>query len=176
MSESINTFEIPEWQGSAYQKFAKNWCYKQGWRVSHILGDYDDFLAQCALWYVEVCKFYEGKINSPAHLMFLFRTWVSCQTNDFSTRDTNTRDVVQFKSEPTVQSDGDLQIKLEGASSELKQVLNIMFNAPQEVMEVIRKDCQSYSPKQFFKRVVEYLKIDVKKTPELTKELQRLLS
>jgi hypothetical protein len=169
-------FVVPEWEGSAYQKMAKNYCYKHSWRVRHVLGDYDDCLSQCCLWYYSCIQFYKGKLNSPSHLMTLYRLWIQGQFNDLSTRDTNNRDVVQYKHEPVVVPEGDLEIKLQGASSELKQVLNIMFNAPQEVMEILRKDCQSYSPKQFFRRVVEYTGLAGTKTPELAKELQKLLS
>jgi hypothetical protein len=42
-------------------------------------------------------------------------------------------------------------------------------------MNLLRKDCNSYCPKQFFKRVVTYLGIEAQQAPKLAKELQQLL-
>lgn len=169
-------FELPEWKGSPYSLWAKNFCYRNQWRARHILGDYDDCYAQCCLWYYECWKFYQGKVQTASHFMVMYKLWVVGQFNDLSTKDTKKREVVQYRTEPTTTSEGDLTVKLGEASSELKEVLNIMFNAPQEILETLRADCQSYCPKQFFKKIVTYLGKDPAKTPKLAKELQDLLS
>lgn len=178
MEEEKYKPSLEDWHpGSPFYQFAKNYCYKNKWRVQYLLGgDLDDCIAQCALWWVECNKFYEGKINSPAHMMFLYRLWITGQFHDLASRDTKRREVVQYRKEPTTTSEGELSVKLGEASTELKQVLNIMFNAPQEIIETLRIDCQSYNPKQYFKKVISHLKINPAKTPELVKELQDLLS
>lgn len=172
---------FPQWEGSVYCAWAKNFCYKNQWRVTHSLGDYDDCLAQCRLYYWQTWQFYDGQFTSPKHLMYMFRLWTWQQFHDLSNMDTKIRKVEADPdpdmklSDPETYSEGELAVKLNKASSELKEVLNIMFNAPQEVMDVIRQDSKNFSPKQFFRRVVKYLGFEESKTAKLTKELQELL-
>ena len=193
-------FILPEWKGSPYHLWAKNFVYKNRWRVQNTLGDYDDCLEQCCLYYYQCYKFYKHKVNSPQSLMFYYRLWCIGQFNDLSNLETKEKKVIkhpvgeedskgtsdrgQFRigksvvinMEPVTESDAMLNLKLQEASSELKQVLNVMFNAPQEIIETLRQDCKSYCPKQYFKRVVKYLQLDEKSTPKLAKELEDLLS
>lgn len=168
--------QINQYYGSPFEKFAKNFCYKNHWRVQHVLGyDIEDFQAQCALWWVQCYNFYQDTVHDDALLMFMFKQWVSGQVHDLSRKDTKTRDVYKYQSEPTTVNDATLTLKLDSASDELKQVLKIFIDAPKEIMEVLRQDCQSSCPKTFFRRVIKYLGLDEKKAPQLSKELQSLL-
>jgi hypothetical protein len=199
---------MEQYYGSPFEKWARGFCFRNQWRVTHILGnDIEDFYSQCSIWWVECYEFYKGSVDSDPLLMNMFKLWVTGQTHDMSRKDTNYRKVIadpiaedptvilantagtclnydgksihgRFSNlyEPIVYAETELNLKLDSASNELKEVLKIFTSAPLEIMEVLRADCQSPCPKQFFKRVITYLKIDGKRAPELAKELQSLLS
>lgn len=171
--------QISEYYGSPFELWAKSFCYKNYWRVQHKLGDIDDFYCQCAVWWCECYTDYvikKGTVASDPHLMNMFKLWVIGQTNDFSRDDFRTRDLVQYKQEPTTVNEAPLLLKLNGASKELAEVLKILIDAPAEVMEVLRQECPSTCSKTFFKKVVTYLKMDQSKSTQLAKELQAILS
>lgn len=169
---------LPEWDGSSFQKWAKNFCYKNHWRVAHVLGDYDDCLAECALHYVICRERYGATVNSEKQFMYMYNLWVTAEFNTKSTKDFNNRQFQQSlpQDETPVESDANLAIKLADASEELKSVLNIFLNAPNEVMDVLRQEASSCHPKQFFKSVLKLAGIQTSKSAELAKELENLLS
>lgn len=169
---------LPEWEGSSFQKWAKNYCYKNHWRVAHILGDYEDCLAECALYYVICRERYGASVNSEKQFMFMYNLWVTAEFDTKSTKDYNNRQFQQSLSqtEASIESDANLAVKLADASDELKSVLNIFLNAPNEIMEVLRQEASSCHPKQFFKSVLKMAGIQTNRSADLAKELEELLS
>lgn len=170
-------YMLPEWEGSVFQQFAKNFCAKNAWRVQHILGDYDDCLAKCALDYVICCQRYGATCNSASQFMYCYKTWITAEFNTLSTNDSNERVGIGSLStqEGSFEGDAELSAKLSEASAELKTVLKIFFDAPGEIMETLRKDATSCHPKQFFKSVLSICGISKSKSAALAKELQQLL-
>src|SRR5208282_2390945 len=77
---------------------------------------------------------------------------------------------------PVIRPDAELNVKLNECSNELREVLKIFFNAPTEVLETLRSDCSSLSPRQFWRRVVKHCNIPQDKSIILEKELNDLLS
>ena len=168
---------LEPWPGS-WAKWAANYCARNQWRVNHQLGSYEDCMAFCALCYVQVARKYGESVNTPQQFMYLYKLWVTAEFDTLSVKDSKSRDFYQSlpQAEPSIESDAELAVKLAGASSELKTVMNIFLNAPQEVMQLLRDEANSYNPKQFFKAVLKMCKINTAKTNELTKELQKLLT
>lgn len=169
---------IDEWEGSAFQKWAKNFCAKNQWRVAHVFGEYEDCLAECTYMFFICKERYGATVNSEKHFMYMYKLWVTMEWNKFAVKDGNIRKLHQSipDVEPTIESDANLAVTLSEASSELREVLKIMINAPQELMDVLRSETTSYSLKQFFNKVVEHLGISKAKSTALVKELEQLLS
>jgi hypothetical protein len=148
---------LDAYEGSVYQKWAYKFCVTNSWRVKERLGDFDDCVAQCALWWIECYRFYEGKVNSNAHLCYMFKLWVTGQFHDLSRKDYKYR---CFKVEVAKEvsnsedSDAELAVALNDASCELKEVLRIFFNSPQEVLSTLKKDLPTTHAGRFFKYVV----------------------
>jgi len=69
-----------------------------------------------------------------------------------------------------------MNVLLDSGSSELKAILDIFLNAPQEVMDTLRKEASSYSPGQFWNKVLMMAKINPEKSAQLKKELISLLT
>lgn len=173
-----NNFIVEEWNGSSYQKWAKNFCYKNQWRVVNHIGEYEDCLAECAMAYVDVKLRYEHTVNSSRQFMYIYKLWVAAIFNNYSTKDSRHREAYGTlpQGEQTVSPEANAVAALNDASPELKSVLEILFHAPQEVMEVLRKDADGYSPKQFFNQVLMHLKMPKERSSTLIKELKGLLT
>ena len=169
---------LPEWQGSIYQKWAESYAIKNLWRVSNVIGELDDLMGEAALSYVELRIRYGSTINTHRQFMTLFKMYFSCWIHTLSVKDSHNREglVKVAKFDYTTKHEGDLVIKLDKASSELKEVLKIFFEAPAEIMETLRRDCSSYSPRQFWNGVLKYCKVSSEKSVTLQKELTDLLS
>lgn len=174
-------FLIPEWDGSVYQKWAYRYCQTNLWRVSQHLGsDMEDVMAQAALIYVICRQRYGATVNSAKHFMYCYQLYLRMEFNTYALKDGKGRKAKEGVKESLKikEQDSNLEVdfnlKLSNASSELKQVLEIMFNAPTEVMDTIRKDMTSISSKGFWSRVLEYCKITTSPA-KLEKELEELL-
>lgn len=167
---------IEDWAGSCYQKWAKGFCARNAWRVVNVLGDYDDCLAKCALDFVICRQRYGGTVNSPQHFMYMYTTWVRAEFHSLSTHDTNNRKMQEGLSteEIAIKSDAEMVAALSTASAELKSVMKIFLNAPQEMMELLRKDTGS-RPNQFWNSVLNLCGISPAKSKKLATELQLLL-
>lgn len=176
-------YVIPDWEGSIFQRWAKNFCAKNQWRVSHVLGDYEDCLAECAKHYVICCQRYGATVNSAQHFMYMYKQWVVPEFHTLAVRDGSIRKLHDAMAplpgdeiDHFPEAQANLQLELDGASEELKSVLKILFNAPQEMLETLRKEAHSCHPKQFFKTAMEKAGVKVNKAANLMKELQRLLT
>lgn len=176
--EQQRPFLVEEWSGSPYQKWAKNFCYRNQWRVQHHIGEYEDCLAECAMAYVEVRIRYGATVKTPQQFMYMYKLWVTSIFNNFSNKDTKNRDFIGSlpTKEQVVQPEAHAVIALNEASPELKSVMNIFINAPQEFMELLRKEADSHCPKQFFNQILIHLGIGKARSGELVKELKGLLS
>lgn len=168
---------LEPWPGP-WEMWAKGFCAKNQWRVVHVLGDYDDCLAECALTFVECSRRYGKTVVSPQQMMYLYKLSVVCWFNVLSVRDQSCRRVREAikEEEPSVKGDAEAMAKLSEASSELKDVINIFFSAPKEIFDVIRADVASNTPIHFFNAVLDYCKIPRTKTQPLINELISILT
>lgn len=170
-------FVIEDWKNSSYEKFAKNFSYRNQWRVANILGDYEDCLSFCAMCYVICRKNYGETVNSPQQFMYMYRLWVEAEFNTMSTKESHNREMQRSlpKEEATINSEAELATRLLDATPELKSVLNLFLKAPQEIMQILREEAQSCHPKQFWKIALKACGINPSHSVKLAKELQRLL-
>jgi len=167
---------IADWEGSVYQKWARAFCLKNFWRVSHTLVDIEDMMSECALQYVDCRKRYGSTVNHPKQFMYLFMRGVRMVINTLSTKDSKSRKVIQQISEKKLSCthpQADVSAALSYASDELKEVLKVFLEAPKEILSTLGSEVDT--PKQFFKKVVAYCKIDEKRSVELARELETLL-
>src|SRR5437870_5284730 len=81
---------LSSWPGP-WEKYARNYCYKNQWRLQHVLGDLDDCVQEAALVFVEISHRYGKTVNSSAHMMALYKLGLSCWFNVLSTKDSNYR-------------------------------------------------------------------------------------
>ena len=176
-SKPDRVYIVEEWEGSPFIKWAKVFCYKNQWRVTHVLGDYEDCLAYCALCYVICCKNYGASVNSAKQFMFMYKLWVEAEFNTMSTNESKERLMKERlpKSEASVESEAQLVVKLTEGSSELKSVLRLFLNAPQELMQILRQEANSCHPKQFWKIALKAAGVSSSRSAVLAKELQDLL-
>lgn len=167
---------IPEWEGSVFQKWSKKFCADNVWRVRNTTGDYEDCLQECYMQYL-YCRQHYPNVTAN-HFNYMFMLAVHNVFDTAATRDSNLRDAMSRMPKPTesCESDAQLAVTLSSASDELKSVLKIILEAPQEVMEVLRQEVTSSHPKQLFKAAVRKAGFEVSKAAMLAKELQRLLS
>lgn len=171
-------FICPEWNGSAFQKWARNFCYRNGWRVVNILGDDEDCMAFCAYHYVICCKRYEPTCKTPQQFMSRYKQWIEMEFNTLSSKESNNRKLMENlpKEEAQIESDVNLSLKLMDGSSELKSVVKLFRDAPQEIMQILREDAKSHHPKQFFKAILKVAGIKPSRSADLAAELRRLLT
>ena len=108
--------------------------------------------------------------------MSLFKQVVTTRFHDFSTKDSKNRATSYYlrKQPSSTQSEASLSIKLREASNELRQVINVFLNAPEEIMQTLRADTPTKYPTQFFKQVVEYCGIKKNKSSALMRELKEI--
>ena len=170
---------IEEWgPKSPWYLWARGYGERNLWRVQHAIGnDIEDFMSEAALTYVEVRIRYGASVKNAAHFMYLYKRGLSNWVHDLSHKDNKIKIGLSKVSpnEPTAQHTGDLEIALSRSSSELKEVLNIILNAPKEIMDVVQADIGNPTAKQFWYSVVNYLGIKQEKSKELMQELNTLL-
>lgn len=171
---------LPEWnKDSPFYKWASNFTWRNQWRVEHVFGcDKEDMMAEIALMWVQCCKRYGDSVNSNAQMMYLFQLWVTGQFHDYATKDTKNRNTMEKIAlrDISIKSEAELAVKLDEASSDLKRVLDIFINAPQEILEVLKEDTKGWTAKQFLQKVCGYVGVSQEKSKQLIKELQELLS
>lgn len=123
-----------------------NFCKKNYWRVK-VTMPWEDLLQELAVAFLRVKQKYP-ETESPQHFMSLFqRSWIN-KFNDFSIEDTHVRKIFVDRfihdgiddTEPDtigeLDHDGELSIKLKQAPREVMMVLNLILNAPAELVVV----------------------------------------
>lgn len=172
------TLFISEWKGSPFCGWAHNFCHKNAWRVKNYVGDYEDCMAECALVYTQVRHRYGADIVSPQQFMSLFRVCVMSHFNTLANKDTQFRIGLENLEKPNlaIQQEGSVLVALREASTELQDVMQLLINAPQEIMDIVRIEAGNYSPKKFFQAALRQLNIKPSKGQKVMRELERILA
>lgn len=144
----------PEWQGSAFEKFARNWVKRYYWQVAEHFGSKEDAMQECGMLFAKVIDRYCQTVDNPAWLMSLYkssvmRAWVFYARKASDERahivheaDTQTEynDEEPIQQQTTHQVDyneGPLLVAWQEASSELRQVVYTILNAPAELLDMM---------------------------------------
>jgi len=138
------------------------------------LGGFEDAMAECALVWCECRKRYGAKVDNPAWFMALYQMMVMSRFTDLANKDTKIRatEEAAWLMDISVQPEGDVPLKLQSASKELQQVLNILFNAPREMLEGLVGS--SPSTPHIFRAIADFCGIS--RSNVLMDELQDVLS
>ena len=164
-------FLIPEFKGSVYERWSFNFIQRNYWRVSEQIGDQEDCLAQAAYIFVVCRKRYGKTVNSAKHFMYLYQLYLRMEFNTYALKDGHRREGIKQLKDKQVERyavcEGDIGLKLSRASKELKEVLGILFDAPNEILQILRQDTKSLAMKQ--------VRQTLAKSNKLSEELERLL-
>lgn len=131
---------LPHWKGTGFEGWAQNWVRKNYWRVSNYFPDKQDALQECALLFYKVRAQYAASVKDPAHLMALYKTTVIRAWILYSGKDHLLKYPQPLAEKHILGQDynyGELYYSLKNASAELRQVLQVLADAPTEALQVM---------------------------------------
>lgn len=134
---------LPEYRDSPYEGYAIKWLERNYWRFAKTVGSWEDAVSEAALVYYSCRQRYGDRVENRAHFMALFKRCILSRFTDLANTETKTLAKEKHcKKAPKVTTgfEGNLLVKLREASSELKDVLKIIFDAPGELAEVLQTD------------------------------------
>jgi hypothetical protein len=171
---------IPDFENSVFEGYAVNFVQKNFWRVQHLCGgEMEDAVSEAKLVFYACRRLYGARVNSLSHFMSLYKRMLYTWFADWSNEDSNDRQMLErCEKEPTCSPEASLTVLLSEASQELKQVLNIIISAPEDVAKVLRADLDGAvgGIDKFFLRAAQFAGVRSEKTPALQNELLHLLS
>ena len=138
----MTTFK-PEYPGRI-QGWAVNFCSENAWRVSATM-ELNDLLQEAYLTYLKVVEKYGKTAKNGPHFMRLYQTTLRNRVTDLAWdasevyTKTKREEVAEFSLESVMgdsDNDGYLSVLIQQAPTEVKMVLNMILNAPQEFVEV----------------------------------------
>ena len=138
---------------SIVEPYVHNFLKKNYWKVETLFS-YEETVSEAKLQFVRTLvrlKKRDCVIENEKHLMSLFKTSWSNHFITLSNKATHerfittsfnaeTHEIMQTQLSEDLDNFGELEIMLQQAPSEIKQVLTMLMNSPAEVIEVIR-DC-----------------------------------
>jgi hypothetical protein len=133
---------LPQWTGSI-EGYAKNYCVKNLWKFLPIGYDLEDLMQESYVVFLK-CQLRYKAVDTPQHFMSLFKTALHNYMFDLSkpffaesqhlVRSTEDFDLISFSS---VEEEATLMLMVAQAPIEVKQVLNLLFKAPEELLDLI---------------------------------------
>lgn len=140
MASHIRIPILPEWPGP-WERWARAFCTKNGWRVARVLGGEEDCLAECASLWVECRARYGSKVDNAAWFMRMYQLMVTSRFNDLSVKDFRMRswsvDQGESLPEAPTQAEEAWALKVGSASREAKAILDVLQNVPAELLRVL---------------------------------------
>jgi len=135
----------PEFTGPI-EGWVVNFLTKHYWRVERSM-DRDDAMQEAREVFLRISNHYAGKIETPQHFMSLFKTSWTNHFTDLANADTLRRCEISLTPGPeddgdvrdlpgVSDNDGALATLLRQAPDEVKMVLNLFLNAPQEILDM----------------------------------------
>ena len=129
---------VPEWEG-VFEKYSCKKIHDNLWRMQNIGYEFEDLYQEAAVVFCECRSRYN--VENARHFMSIYskalhdrfydlaiKSYKSIATSDFDDDDNS-------KYEPLDFSQGELRLKLGSLSDELKQVMNLIINAPEEMLK-----------------------------------------
>ena len=150
----IDSMSLWEWNKSTYQKWAHAWCHKNHWRVRTLYPDYEEAIQICCLMFCECVRRYGDRVDNPKWLMSLYTRMVINHWNRLATLDTRRRELEIPRADIVPENDQDNEIEpflpneIEPSNtslldvvlslpSEIRHVLEILMNAPSDVIDIL---------------------------------------
>ena len=166
------------WENSPYQRWAKKFVYKNHWKVAHDMGDIEDCMQTCAMLYVWCARRHPEYGEDRLMKFFkavVFKKWINpsirswhhiCKTKDYKT-------LVEVTTQESDPPDRSVNI-LASASKELRQVLALIGNAPDELLQFMTKSANGAArTNALWNRA---LGLGSKRRKDLVGELHKLLT
>lgn len=134
----------PQWQG-AVVGYARKFAKANHWRVRLVCDEPEDTFQQCAVVFAYLSKIYGDKIDDPALFQELYQR--SLHNAFISLARTNQRRarvimaLEQLAPVPDIEPpSAPLLTALTEASTELRQVLEVIYSAPTELLQLLLPD------------------------------------
>lgn len=127
------------WHG-LYENWSKKWVNKNYWRVATTIGTKEDAVQQCAEVFFRCRNKYGLAPIEPSHFMALYKVAVMREWGRLSLKDASVREHIKLAEiEPSGvdYNAGALSAAYATASWELKHVMEIIVEAPAEVLKVM---------------------------------------
>jgi hypothetical protein len=144
----------PEWEG-IFENYSHAWCYRNGWRVEHIIGGHDDQLQECFLVFFKLCKKYSdlsrqpnftGQHNPAKHFMGLYKTalyrqWIAITRTGQKIMVANPGEQIstEFESSHLV-NEAEVLLDIAALSKEAMSVIKMIIDAPSEIIDSLWGD------------------------------------
>ena len=133
---------IPQWQG-AIEAYSKNQVRANLWKLEALGYDFEDLL-HVAVECFCVCRD-RYKVENAKHFMGLFKMCLHNKFYDLARVASLERglivetseNVLNFLNQGFCESEGTFRVLLKNAPTEIKQVLSLVLNAPNELLESI---------------------------------------
>ncbi len=136
---------------SVVEPYVRNFLKKNYWKVETLM-PYEDALSEAKLQFIRTISRLEKRnceIKNEKHLMSLFKTSWSNHFITLANKATNERFVTTLSNSDNqdllidqvigdMGNMGEIEILLQKAPSEIKQVISMLLNSPIEAIEVIR--------------------------------------
>lgn len=129
-----------EWK-DPYRGWAMKWINANYWKVARHFGSREDAEQECALLYFRVVRHYEHIHLTRAHLMALYKTTVLRSWMHYARGDTRLENIEFFEGidyavhRLLALPDQLLYASLSAASWQLQFVLEVIANAPSDVLQ-----------------------------------------
>ena len=134
---------IPEFKGPI-QGWSINYCRQNYWRVQRSM-PWEDLMQEVYIVFLR-CRNKYGKLEEAKHFMALFKTAWTRQFTTFANLDTEGRFIVEMaparedaeapEAVGDTSHDGELSLMLKQAPREVTMVLNLLLNAPTEILDI----------------------------------------
>lgn len=133
---------VPKWPGPV-EGYVKNYIRTNLWRYEALGYDFDDLINEAWIVFARCTKNHEFK--SPEHFMGFFKTALHNSFFDIMKKSIKELKYRKFidNEETTiedfsqVEEQGTLRVLLSQAPKEIKEVFNLLFNAPTEILEAL---------------------------------------
>lgn len=150
MKENAPSY-VPVFKGEV-EGYVANHLKKNMWRVAKSM-EYQDVMQEAYLCFLQVAKWYEGKIVNAAHFMAIYKkAWHDtffhlAYSSSKVAKEKSTAPTMVEKVVTQSYNYGPLLVKINSAPEEIKDVLRILFTAPAEVLAVFEQELKMTSQK-----------------------------
>ena len=171
----INSHALFPWEGT-FERWSHGWVHKNYWRIRHICPSHEDAMQIVALLFVECIHRYGDRIDNPRWLMSLFSRMVINHWNRLAVIDKRQRELVSdvmlddVPEQVTHQMTSLIDI-LSSLPDELHHVLNILMEAPAEIIDLLIEGRNEESDNRAIKRWC-----GIKTDTNVLEDIRRILS